>query len=172
MSLMAVQGITNQAELARIMQMPRSTINRYYLDLRAEAKEHLVQFTESFAFEFEKALMAINALQHDAYELSKSSKYERNKIMSLALCKDLLVFKTELFTSADVVDKVSSFIEVRKKKIQEMLDNEDEELNKAIMEAEITPPDASAPTTTTDEPSEFVPGESEQEEREIVPQSQ
>jgi hypothetical protein len=140
-------GFNNQSEIARVMELPLSTINRDYLNLKQEAKQNMAKFTETFAWEFEKSLVEINSIQKEAWLTAKVSKYERNKILALGLAKDCLQFKVDLISNADIISKTSNFIEIKKKKLQKMMEDEEQE---EIDEAVIT--EALALPTPTDSP--------------------
>lgn len=161
-------GLTNQSELAKIMQVSLSTINRDYMALKQEAKEHVAQFQDTFAFEFEKCLTEINAIQLEAWTTSKQTKYERNKILALNLAKDCVIFKTELITNADVIGRTSNFIEIKKKKLQKMMEDEEEELNDAITVEALplpAPPETDSPIEqpTESEEHEIIPSQPQEE---------
>ena len=117
-------GYTNQSEISRVMQVPLSTINSDVMYLRKQAKENVARFTDTFAFEFDKCLSEANAIQRQAWGLVTGSKYERNKILALGLVKDVLIYKTELITNSSVVLQASNFIELKKKKIEGLMEQE------------------------------------------------
>jgi hypothetical protein len=134
-------GFTNQSELAQVMQLPLSTVHRDVVVLKQEAKEHVAKFEETFAFEFEKCLVEINAIQKESWLTSKVTKYERNKILALGLAKDCLGFKVDLITNADVIDKTANFVAIKKRKLQQMIqDEEDEQIQQApmVLPADVT----------------------------------
>jgi hypothetical protein len=157
-------GLTNQSELSRLMQVPLSTVNRDYMNLKQEAKEHVAQFQDTFAFEFEKCLTEINAIQLEAWMTSKQTKYERNKILALNLAKDCVIFKTELITNADVIGRTSNFIEIKKKRLQKMMEDEEaEEIDNAVTEALPLPTPDQQQTSDTEE-HEIIPYQPQPEE--------
>jgi hypothetical protein len=104
------KGETNQSEIARILQVDRSTICRDVDYLRQQAKENIARYVdERLPEEYEKCLVGLNSILKEAWTISTES-IKGDKIKALALAKECYAMKLELLTNATVVDDAIRFV--------------------------------------------------------------
>ena len=105
------KGETNQSEIARILQVDRSTICRDVDYLRQQAKENITRYVdERLPEEYEKCLVGLNSILKEAWTISQTENIKGDKIKALTLAKDCYAMKLELLTNATVVDDAIRFI--------------------------------------------------------------
>ena len=105
------KGESNQSEIARILQVDRSTICRDIDHLRQQAKENIAKYVdERLPEEYEKCLVGLNSILKEAWTLSQSENIKGDKIKALALAKECYEMKLELLTNATVVDDAIRFV--------------------------------------------------------------
>src|SRR5918996_2499514 len=108
---MMSKGETNQAELARILQVDRSTICRDVDYLRQQAKENIAKYIdERLPEEYEKCLVGLNSILKEAWTMSQAENIKGDKIKALALAKECYAMKLELLNNATVVDDAIRFV--------------------------------------------------------------
>jgi DNA-binding transcriptional regulator LsrR (DeoR family) len=105
------KGETNQSEIARILQVDRSTICRDVDYLRQQAKENIAKYVnERLPEEYEKCLVGLNSILKEAWTISQTESVKGDKIKALALAKECYAMKLELLTNATVVDDAIRFV--------------------------------------------------------------
>ena len=106
------KGETNQSEIARILQVDRSTICRDIDYLRQQAKENIARYVdERLPAEYEKCLVGLNSILKEAWNMSQADdNVKSDKIKALALAKECYAMKLELLTNATVVDDAIRFV--------------------------------------------------------------
>jgi len=106
------KGETSQSEIARILQVDRSTICRDLDYLRQQAKENIARYVdERLPEEYEKCLVGLNSILKEAWSMSqKDDGVKSDKIKALALAKECYAMKLELLTNAMVVDDAIRFV--------------------------------------------------------------
>jgi hypothetical protein len=106
------KGETSQAEIARILQVDRSTICRDVDYLRQQAKENITRYVdERLPEEYEKCLVGLNSILREAWNLSQQANDSRTeKIKALTLAKECYVMKLDLLTNAMVIDDAMRFV--------------------------------------------------------------
>ena len=105
------KGETNQSEIARILQVDRSTICRDVDYLRQQAKENIARYVdERLPEEYEKCLVGLNSILKEAWTISQTENIKGDKIKALALAKECYAMKLELLTNATVVDDAIRFV--------------------------------------------------------------
>ena len=105
------KGETNQSEIARILQVDRSTICRDVDYLRQQAKENIARYVdERLPEEYEKCLVGLNSILKEAWTMSQTESIKGDKIKALALAKECYAMKLELLTNATVVDDAIRFV--------------------------------------------------------------
>jgi hypothetical protein len=111
MELMS-KGETNQSEIARILQVDRSTICRDVDYLRQQAKENIARYVnERLPEEYEKCLVGLNSILREAWRMSQADENVKgDKIKALALAKECYFMKMDLLTNATVVDDAIRFV--------------------------------------------------------------
>jgi hypothetical protein len=108
------KGETNQSEMARILQVDRSTICRDLDYLKQQAKENIARYVdERLPEEYEKCLVGLNSILKEAWTISQTENIKGDKIKALALAKECYAMKLELLTNATVVDDAIRFVASR-----------------------------------------------------------
>jgi DNA-binding transcriptional regulator LsrR (DeoR family) len=108
---MMSKGETSQSEIARILQVDRSTICRDVDYLRQQAKENITKYVdERLPEEYEKCLVGLNSILKEAWTISQTESMKGDKIKALALAKECYAMKLELLTNATVVDDAIRFV--------------------------------------------------------------
>ena len=93
------KGETSQSEIARILQVDKSTISRDFDYLRQQTKVKI-----------EKCLVGLNSILKEAWTMSQTENIKGDKIKALALAKECYAMKLELLTNATVVDDAIRFV--------------------------------------------------------------
>jgi hypothetical protein len=84
------KGETNQSEIARVLQVDRSTICRDADYLRRQAKENIARYVdERLPEEYEKCLVGLNSILKEAWTISQTEGIKGDKIKALALARML-----------------------------------------------------------------------------------
>lgn len=105
------KGETNQSEIARILQVDRSTICRDVDYLRQQAKENIARYVnERLPEEYEKCLVGLNSILKEAWAISQTENIKGDKIKALALAKECYAMKLEMLTNATVVEDAIRFV--------------------------------------------------------------
>ena len=105
---MMCKGETIQSEIARILQVDRSTICRDVEHLRQQAKENIAKYVdERLPEEYERCLVGLNSILKEAWAISQTENVKGDKIKALALAKECYAMKLELLTNATVVEDAS-----------------------------------------------------------------
>jgi DNA-binding transcriptional regulator LsrR (DeoR family) len=105
------KGETSQSEIARILQVDRSTICRDVDYLRQQAKENITKYIdERLPEEYEKCLVGLNSILKEAWMMSQTESIKGDKIRALSLAKECYAMKLELLTNATVVDDATRFV--------------------------------------------------------------
>jgi hypothetical protein len=82
------KGETNQSEIARILQVDRSTICRDVDYLRQQAKENIAKYVdERLPEEYEMCLVGLNSILKEAWTMSQTESMKGDKIKALSLAK-------------------------------------------------------------------------------------
>jgi DNA-binding transcriptional regulator LsrR (DeoR family) len=104
------KGETNQSEIARILQVDRSTICRDVDYLRQQARENIARYVdERLPEEYEKCLVGLNSILKEAWTISQTENIKGDKIKALVLAKECYAMKLEMLTNAMVVDDAIRF---------------------------------------------------------------
>jgi hypothetical protein len=109
----------NQAEISRILNIPKTTINRDIDYLRTLAKENIKQHIEErLPYEFEQCLQGITQIIQQAWNISENAgdkENKREKLQSLSLAKDCYSIKMDLLTNTNLLKDSINFVEQSKK---------------------------------------------------------
>ena len=112
------KGETNQSDIARILQVDRSTICRDVDHLRQQAKENVTRYVdERLPEEYEKCLVGLNSILKEAWNMSQTESIKGDKIKALSLAKECYAMKLDLLTDATVIDDVMRFVSIRQKQL-------------------------------------------------------
>ena len=105
------KGEINQSEIARVLQVDRSTICRDIDYLRLQAKDNITKYVdERLPEEYEKCLVGLNSILKEAWTISQTENVKGDKIKALSLAKECYAMKLELLTNATVVDDAIRFV--------------------------------------------------------------
>src|SRR5919197_489916 len=117
----------SQSEIAKILQVDLSIINRDVYFLRQQAKKNIKRYIdERLPEEYEKCLVGLNAITREAWNTAQSTEDKREKIQALSLAKDCYSMKLDLLTNATVVDDAIRFVAHKSK------DKEPSEYNEVV----------------------------------------
>ena len=108
----------SQAEISRILNIPKTTINRDIDYLRTLAKENIKQHIEErLPYEFQQCLEGITQIIQQAWTISENAgdKDKREKLQSLSLAKDCYSIKMDLLTNSNLLKDSINFVEQSKK---------------------------------------------------------
>jgi len=122
----------SQAEISRILNIPKTTINRDIDYLRTLAKENIKQHIEErLPYEFEQCLQGITQIIQQAWTISENAgdKDKREKLQSLSLAKDCYSVKMDLLTNSNTLKDAMKFVGESKEKIGIEIKKEENEKN-------------------------------------------
>src|SRR5919198_101430 len=104
----------SQSEIAKILQVDLSIINRDVYYLRQQAKHNIKKYIdERLPEEYEKCLVGLNAITREAWDTAQNTEDKREKIQALSLAKECYSMKLDLLTNATVVDDAIRFVSGR-----------------------------------------------------------
>lgn len=139
---LSVKGFS-QADISRMLNIPKVTISRDVSYLKEEAKETIRNHIQDrLPYEYNKCLKGLEEIIKESWIISaKAEKIgdNREKLSSLALIKDSYSTKMDLLTNASLLQDSIKFVEQTKEKIlstnnngnkNEKEEQENEEVNK------------------------------------------
>jgi hypothetical protein len=101
----------NQSEIAKTLQVDKSTICRDIIYLREQSKEKIRRYIdEKLPEEYEKCLIGVTAILKEAWNTVQQASDKREKIQALSLAKECYTMKLELLTNATIVDDAIKFV--------------------------------------------------------------
>ena len=107
----------SQSEIAKVLQVDISIISRDISHLRQQAKSNIKKYIdERLPEEYEKCLVALNAITKEAWNTAEQTEDKREKIQALSLAKEGYSMKLELLTNVTVVDDAIRFVSSDKSK--------------------------------------------------------
>ena len=102
----------SQREIARILQIGVTTVNRDISYLRQQAKHNIKKYIDKrLPEEYEKCLVGLTSIIREAWNTATNTEDRREKIQALSLAKECYSMKLELLTNATVVDDAIRFVE-------------------------------------------------------------
>jgi DNA-binding MarR family transcriptional regulator len=105
------KGECNQCEIARMLQVDRSSISRDIAHIREQSKDNIKRYIdERLPEEYEKCLVGLTAILREAWNTSQQAEDRREKIQALSLAKECYSMKLDLLTNVTVVDDAISVI--------------------------------------------------------------
>jgi Bacterial regulatory protein, arsR family len=105
------KGECNQCEIARMLQVDRSSISRDIAHIREQSKDNIKSYIdERLPEEYEKCLVGLTAILREAWNTSQQAEDRREKIQALSLAKECYSMKLDLLTNVTVVDDAISVI--------------------------------------------------------------
>jgi Trp operon repressor len=100
----------SQVEISKITQASPATISRRVGRLRLRAKEKINEWaTETLPAEFEKAVVALELVNRQAFEISENAQDQRTKLNALTLAKDANMSKIDLLSHVETIDRCISW---------------------------------------------------------------
>jgi hypothetical protein len=104
----------SQRELARILQVGLTTINRDISYLRQQSKLNIKKYIdERLPEEYEKCMVGLTPILREAWNTATNTEDKREKIQALSLAKVCYSMKLDLLTNATVVDDAIRFVSER-----------------------------------------------------------
>jgi hypothetical protein len=131
-------GYSNQTQLAQIMHVPLSTVNRDILYLRQKAQDNIQELMDKkLPEEFNLGLVGLEGILREAWNTSRNTEDRREKIAALSLAKDVYSMRLDLVTNADVISSVMKFIGAYKSNKSENGNNNNSNTNKIDNNSEV-----------------------------------
>jgi hypothetical protein len=101
----------SQSEIAKTLQVDKSTVCRDIVYLREQSREMIRKYIdEKLPEEYEKCLVGITAILKEAWNTAQQASEKREKLQALSLAKECYTLKLELLTNATVVDDALKFV--------------------------------------------------------------
>jgi IS30 family transposase len=101
----------SQREIARVLQVGLTTVNRDISYLRQQAKTKIKKYIdERLPEEYEKCMVGLTSILREAWNTATNTQDKREKIQALSLAKECYSMKLELLTNATVVDDAIRFV--------------------------------------------------------------
>jgi hypothetical protein len=98
-------------EIARELQVSRSSITSDIQYLRDQAKESIKEYvTEHLPEQYQVCLSALDAILKHAFEILETSDDNREKLQAMELFKDTHLVKLELLSNATTIDSALNYI--------------------------------------------------------------
>jgi tRNA(Ile)-lysidine synthase TilS/MesJ len=107
---MRAKGMS-QIEIARELQVSRTSITSDIQYLRNQAKETIKKYvTEHLPEQYQVCLTALDTILKHAFEILEASDDNREKLQAMELLKDTHLVKLELLSNATTVDSALQYI--------------------------------------------------------------
>ena len=101
----------SQREISQILQVGLATVNRDISYLRNEAKTNIKRYIdELLPEEYEKCLVGLTSILKEAWNTSRQTDDNREKIQALSLAKECYSMKLDVLTNATVVKDAMRFV--------------------------------------------------------------
>lgn len=122
------KGYQTNREIAAILQVSKSTVNKDILALRTEAKDNVRKYIdERLPEEYERIMVGLTSILREAWDTSSQADLDtREKLQALSLAKECYSMKLDLLTNATVLEDASNFIAKHKKTSIDKNPNEEE----------------------------------------------
>src|ERR687888_156401 len=109
----------SQIEIARELQVSRTSITSDIQYLRNQAKETIKEYaTEHLPEQYQVCLAALDAIIKRAFEIVESSNDNREKLQAMELFKDTHLVKLELLSNATTIDSALNYIRSKQQEQQ------------------------------------------------------
>ena len=104
------RGLT-YGEIARELQISRTSITSDVHYLRNQAKESIREYTtEHLPKQYQVSLTALDTILKHAFEIIETSDDNREKLQAMELFKDTHLVKLELLSNATTIDSALNYI--------------------------------------------------------------
>lgn len=121
------RGLTYM-EIAKELQMPKTTVAEDMLYLRKRAKENIKEYvTEYLPEQYQICLSALDIILKHAFEILQTSDDNHEKLSALELYKDTHVEKLSLLSNATTIEHALNHINSSKAKAQALSNIQPEE---------------------------------------------
>ena len=116
----------SQTEIARELQVSRSSISSDVQYLREQAKGTIKEYvTEHLPEQYQVCLSALDTILKHAYEILQTSPDNREKLQAMELFKDTHLVKLELLSNATTIDSALNYIRSRQQLSQQQRKGKD-----------------------------------------------
>lgn len=109
----SIKGLT-QRDIASILQVPLTDVNRDLKYMRQQAKKNIQHFVDEYLpAEYENCLDGLNNILMESWNTAASAELQndiRSKLQALALAKECYTRKLELLSSGTMVQRAVDFI--------------------------------------------------------------
>jgi predicted transcriptional regulator len=117
----------NQIEIAHELQVSKASISSDMQYLRKQAKESMKEYvTEHLPEQYQICLIALDTIIKHAFEISKTSNDNREKLQAMELFKDTHLVKLELLSNATTIDSALHYIRDKQQSQQQITTNSDQ----------------------------------------------
>jgi IS30 family transposase len=132
-SELLAKGYTNQAEIARTLNISEPTVCRDIQFLNHEAQESSKNHIESIAFRYSVAETGLKMVLRKAFEISDNPNNTTSEnLQSISTITNIIGRLTELSTDEKTIAQAISWIENKKKELQQELRQEEPEQQEPI----------------------------------------
>lgn len=117
------QGVQLQQQIAEMLKVSETTINKDIAFLRLQAKENIKFYLdERLPVEYELCMHSLNDILLQAFVMSRNTHNDRDRLAALSLAKDCLTTKLHLLTNTQVIHDAVSFVNnIKKEDIEDFL---------------------------------------------------
>ncbi len=135
------------AEIARELQVPKTSVAEDMLYLRKQAKESIREYvTEHLPEQYQICLSALDTILKNTFVILQKSQDNREKLAAMELFKDTHLTRLELLSNATTIDSALQFIRSKQQSQQSRQQQQDHESDSS---------DDSQTVTTTGKQSVF-----------------
>jgi hypothetical protein len=117
---LSVKGF-NQAEITRMLKIPKSTISRDIEYLREQSKKSIKEhINDKLPYEYNKCISGLEEIIKEGWIVATNAEKTGNnkdKLQSLTLIKDTYSTKMDLLTNASLLQDSIKFVEENKGKL-------------------------------------------------------
>ncbi|MGD1836848.1 MAG: hypothetical protein ACPKPY_02165 [Nitrososphaeraceae archaeon] len=109
----------SQADISKILNIPKSTISRDISFLRNNAQENLRHHIEKrLPYEYEQCVKGITQIINQAWTISENTDDHREKLQCLSLAKDCYSTKMDLLTNSELIKDALEFVNESKEELK------------------------------------------------------
>jgi predicted transcriptional regulator len=113
------RGMTHN-EIARELQVSRTSITSNIQYLRSQAKESIKEYTtDHLPEQYQVCLIALDTIIKRAFDILETSPDNREKLQAMELFKDTHLVKLELLSNATTIDSALSYIKSKREQQQQ-----------------------------------------------------